>query len=355
MIHPKIWIARDSINNFFSRQSQLTFITEAADWAIKFITTEWANALKAKKLLRARVSSSPLGLRNQIVHYGSINVFLNKQGPQSLHQSNKKVVVTWFHVLPNENRWPMILEKLKRSNIIHAACRITRDTLVSHGVKPEKIKVIPIGVNTGLFFPPSPEMKAQVKKELGIPEGKFVIGSFQKDGEGWGEGLKPKLIKGPDIFVQTLKQLAKNFPIHALIVGPARGYVKAGLAQAKISYTHLAQVAYGEKIARCYWPLDAYLIGSRLEGGPMQFLESWASGVPLVSTRVGMMADFAKDGSDILLADSEDTRGLANHLAHLIERPDLAREIKENALKKVGQYDWKVLAARYYHEIYEIL
>ena len=42
------------------------------------------------------------------------------------------------------------------------------------------------------------------KHNLGIPEDYTVIGSFQKDGKGWGEGLKPKLIKGPDILLKQL-------------------------------------------------------------------------------------------------------------------------------------------------------
>ena len=44
----------------------------------------------------------------------------------------------------------------------------------------------------------------KIKHNLGIPEDYLVIGSFQKDGEGWGEGLKPKLIKGQ---IYSLKQL----------------------------------------------------------------------------------------------------------------------------------------------------
>ena len=50
----------------------------------------------------------------------------------------------------------------------------------------------------------------KIKHNLGIPEDYLVIGSFQKDGEGWGEGLKPKLIKGPDIFIETIKLIKQK-------------------------------------------------------------------------------------------------------------------------------------------------
>ena len=38
----------------------------------------------------------------------------------------------------------------------------------------------------------------------GLPDDAFVVGSFQKDGVGWGDGLEPKLVKGPDVLVEAL-------------------------------------------------------------------------------------------------------------------------------------------------------
>ena len=37
-----------------------------------------------------------------------------------------------------------------------------------------------------------------------------MVGSFQKDGEGWEEGLTPKHIKGPDVFVEVVKRLNRE-------------------------------------------------------------------------------------------------------------------------------------------------
>ena len=107
----------------------------------------------------------------------------------------------------------------------------------------------------------------------------MVIGSFQKDGKGWGEGNEPKLIKGPDV----------------LLTGPARGYVKTGLESLKIPCKHLYLQDYRE-IGKYYQALDAYLVTSREEGGPKGVLESMASGIPLISTRVGQAQDLVKQG-----------------------------------------------------------
>ena len=47
-----------------------------------------------------------------------------------------------------------------------------------------------------------------------------------------------------------------------------------------------------------YRASDLYLITSRSEGGPLSLTESWATGVPVVSTRVGMSADYIRDGEN---------------------------------------------------------
>ena len=73
---------------------------------------------------------------------------------------------------------------------------------------------IPLGVNTSLFNLPKKNTKETLRRSLGIPNHAIVIGSFQKDGSGWKDGLDPKLIKGPDLFVSTLKLLASwGYPV----------------------------------------------------------------------------------------------------------------------------------------------
>ena len=45
-------------------------------------------------------------------------------------------------------------------------------------------------------------------------------------GVGWGDGLEPKLIKGPDVLLQTVALLRQRIPeLFVLLSGPARGYV----------------------------------------------------------------------------------------------------------------------------------
>jgi glycosyltransferase involved in cell wall biosynthesis len=173
---------------------------------------------------------------------------------------------------------------------------------------------IPIGIDINLFPVQTLKMKAQFRVHLNIPQDAFVIGSFQKDGNGWAEGNEPKFIKGPDIFLKTVKILKSQIPeLFILLTGPARGYIKSGLEVLGIPYVHYYPKEYDE-ISKYYQTLDAYLVSSREEGGPKAILEAMASGISIVSTKVGQAQDLISDGLNGWLSESEDYESLANNL-----------------------------------------
>ena len=126
----------------------------------------------------------------------------------------------------------------KLSKIITASS-IVENRLLNWGIEKQKIIRIPIGVDTNNFHPPTRKQKIAARGKFKIPRDSIVIGSFQKDGVGWGEGLKPKLIKGPDVFLDSLNVLKKEgLPVMAFLTGPARGYVKRGLDKMQIPWIH---------------------------------------------------------------------------------------------------------------------
>ena len=200
--------------------------------------------------------------------------------------------------------------KLSRIQVSHTEMR---DAILQTGIDPAKVFMIPIGINLNYFPFRTGQAKQDARRELGIPQTAFVIGSFQKDGVGWDEGMEPKLIKGPDVFVETVKRLKKDIPeLFVLLSGPARGFVKKGLDEAGIPYRHIYLKSYPE-IAKLFQALDLYIVASRQEGGPKAILESMASGVPLVTTRVGQAMDLVKHGGNAFMTAVEDVEALASY------------------------------------------
>ena len=130
-----------------------------------------------------------------------------------------------------------------------------------------------------------------------------------KDGVGWGDGAEPKLIKGPDVLLAAVERLREVVPeLAVLLTGPARGYVAAGLERLGVPFRHVLLPDL-DAVADAYRALDVCLVASRDEGGPKAVLESMATGVPIVTTRVGQAADLVRHGENGFLVDVEDAEG----------------------------------------------
>jgi glycosyltransferase involved in cell wall biosynthesis len=257
------------------------------------------------------------GSRKQSIFYGSQFYLFDDYWVKSSH----RIGVAYFHGKPGTghkefdelfNKVRKYHERLSRVQVSHSEMR---DVLLTTGIAPEKVHLIPIGINLSLFQKQTPTIKRQYREQFGIPQSATVIGSFQKDGVGWAEGLEPKLIKGPDVFLQVINDLKGRIPeLHVVLSGPARGYVRAGLEKRGIPYHHFNFPKYAE-IGQLFQTLDLYMITSRQEGGPKAVLESMASGIPLVTTRVGQAMDMVRHGENGWMTVVGDVEGLA-HWAH---------------------------------------
>lgn len=336
------------------KKKKIYYIVEPVNWSInwdgKYITSNvtriFGQPAGVLKISRLRLSI----IRNQIIHFGSRGTYL----PSNYKYVSKKndVVLTWFHGTDKDVDYIKLLPEVSKNlSVIHTSCTITANQLVKWGADENKIVVIPVGVDVNLFKSTDSYNKKEIKKELGIPVNSVCIGSFQKDGEGWGEGDSPKFVKGPDVFCEVVKRLKERFPVFVLLSGPARGFVKKTLQESGIPFKHLYLKNYPD-IAKLYRAIDLYVVTSRAEGGPKALLESFASGVPLVSTDVGMVHDIGDNGYNAMVSRIDDVEGLTDNCRKIIESEALRKKIVEGGFETVKNYDWKVIAERYYKEIY---
>jgi len=226
-------------------------------------------------------------------------------------------------------------ERIDRIQVTHAEMH---ELMLSAGVDPERVFRIPIGIDLEHFPLVDPELRARAREALGLPASTFVVGSFQKDGVGWGEGFEPKLVKGPDVFVSVAERVQEAIPeLAVLLTGPARGFVRRELERRSIPCTHVMARSRGE-LARAYHALDIYLVPSRQEGGPKAVLEAMAAGIPLVTTRVGQAQELVEDGRNGLLCDVEDVDALAGAVVHFSEDAVLREAVRAAGRSTAGEY-----------------
>lgn len=199
--------------------------------------------------------------------------------------------------------------------------RAMEELVVGTGMAADKVHRIPIGIDVEAFPLRSSSDVGHARRVLGLPESAFVIGSFQKDGVGWGDGLEPKWIKGPDVLLTVAERLRERIPeVVFLLTGPSRGYVRAGLERLGVPYRHVL-LPDVDAVARAYEAIDVCLVSSRDEGGPRAVLEAMATGVPLVTTRVGQGADLVLHGENGWMVEVEDVEGLVMWTVHVADAP----------------------------------
>jgi glycosyltransferase involved in cell wall biosynthesis len=238
--------------------------------------------------------------------------------------SSHRLGLSYFHGRPGTPGYPEFdraydalrrhAGRIDRVQVTHAEME---ELVVGAGVAAEKVFRIPIGIDIE-HFPLAPDRDGT----------EFVVGSFLKDGVGMEEGLEPKLLKGPDTFVAVVARLRAAIPgLSVLLTGPARGYVCRELERVGVPYEHRL-LSSREELGRAYRQADVCLVTSRQEGGPKAALESMASGVPLVSTRVGQAAELVRDGDNGLLTEVDDVDGLVAAVSRVHGDADLRARLR---------------------------
>ncbi len=353
---PLGWRALHTIGIDRSVPVPVAFVIENADWAIRWVGEHVCAEVEKLRPGTAAVTLHPECQVDRVVHFGSQYMWLAWGGTMS---GSNRFVTSFFHGKPEDGpevarHIDQFLASVPRLSRIVASASIVEQRLLSWGVPRGKVVRIPIGVDTNLFRPPTPDERRAARIKLGIPDGAAAIGSFQKDGVGWGDGMEPKLIKGPDVFLAAIERLAKERQVFVVLTGPARGYVKAGLERLGIPFAHTYAADHAALVA-CYHALDLYFVTSREEGGPMGLMESMASGVSVVSTAVGMAPDLVDDGVTGALVESEDVTAIAWRALELLALPEGGAALHRAARDKVMVADWAVVGRAHLELAYKPL
>lgn len=351
------WRLAAATGLYQGKGTPISFVIENADWAIRWVGEHVRDEIEALAPGMISTTTEPQRLAHRVVHFGSQYMWL--AWGRHMSRSNRHVV-SFFHGKredgPEVSRHiDEFLASVPRLSRIVTGASLIEQRLLAWGVPRERVVRIPIGVDTKLFRPPTPTQREAARARLGIPDSAIVVGSFQKDGVGWGDGMEPKPIKGPDVFLKAIERLKRDVPVVVMLTGPARGFVKRGLDRIGVPFVHRYVQGHAE-LVECYHALNLYFITSREEGGPMGLMESMASGVPVVSTAVGMAPDIVADGVTGGLAESEDVEGITEKALRILSLTESkSARLKEQAAEAVKVCDWSVVGRRHLEEVYKPL
>jgi len=97
------------------------------------------------------------------------------------------------------------------------------------------------------------------------------------------------------------------------------------------------------EIHRFYADADIYVQTPSIDNMPASVIEAFASGLPVVSTRVGGVPAILEDGVQGLLAPDGDANAVADRIVALLEDPVAARRMAVAAHDSCRNYDWALL------------
>jgi glycosyltransferase involved in cell wall biosynthesis len=260
----------------------LTKINES--WIIDRIKNEWT--VNNKKITTKNPYFSEIIW--DIAPWASKPTFIKKF-------KNKKIIQSIYHIentSPEGREVKNIIENDKFIDGYHVISKKTKEVLQNFTKKT--IFYLPLWVNQDIWYNKS--NKNELRTNFGFTGSDYLVGSFQRDTEG-SDLRSPKLVKGPDIFIEIVKNLyKKNNKLRVVLTGKRRDYVISELKKNNIPYKYFEMTNFS-MMNDLYNILDLYLITSRLEGGPQALVECGQTRTPVISTDVGI-------AREILGADS---------------------------------------------------
>jgi len=224
------------------------------------------------------------------------------------------------------SRWP--LRYLARQTLINADYLIAvssalRQRMIEAGAPPERVGVIPNGVDTEVFHPAD---RRAVRSALGIGPSEQVLFSAG--------ALIPQ--KGFDTLLEGLAR-AHDGDLRLYIAGsgPERERLEA-LAR-RLGLERRARflgTLPPHDMAPWYQAADLFVFGSWREGCPNVVLEALACGTPVVATRVGGTQELVREGQDGLLFEPRSPDAFAQALVEALSRPWARQAIAQKAASR---------------------
>jgi glycosyltransferase involved in cell wall biosynthesis len=256
------------------------------------------------------------------------------------------------HVVPKRGRsW--LLQRIAGHPALRLVVALTsfiRERFVKLGFLAEKAIVLPDGVDLSLFE--DLQGKEECRRRLGLPLDRVIIGYI-------GRFRTMTMEKGIPELVQTMVHLPPfdgQEPLLLCVGGPMDA-VPAYLDLAHRLGVPEHRLQFVDRVPNKEVPLwmRAFDIAAApfpdsehyaYFMSPLKVFEYMASGRPIVASDLPSLREVLTDGENAVLVEPDDSRALAEGIKKVLDDPNLARRIGEQACSEVRQYSWEERARK---------
>ena len=237
----------------------------------------------------------------------------------------KPLVQRWYGFLAMQQQVARQIPDLLTVSSASAA-----DIVTDFGVTPERLHVVPLGVNTQLFTPGSrPRQPGRV----------IAIASADTPLKGVRTLLHAvaRLRTRRDLELRLVAKVEPNGPTHKLIA-------ELGISD----IVHITSGLSDTELATLLASAEVACIPSLYEGFSLPAVEAMASGTPIVASRVGALPEvLGTDGACAELVPPADVDALTGALGELLDSPEKRRNLgKAGRERAINVFSWEAVAAQ---------
>jgi len=195
--------------------------------------------------------------------------------------------------------------------------------LLAEGVSRTKIRLIPNGIDLGMFSRPGLD-RNRARDQLGLPHDAMVfslVANFH-------------VYKGHDDLIRALHLVRNQLPPGWLLLAPGRdigGNLERtrDLSEQLGLSTHVHFLGELGDMVAVLLAADIHISASHTEGFPNNILEAMCAGLPVVATAVGGVPEMVIDGVTGLLVPAQEPHEMGRALVQLVYDPARRRSMGE--------------------------
>lgn len=229
---------------------------------------------------------------------------------------------------------------------VHRADRVLADSESTRGdaidllgLPPEKVDVVPAGVESRFRPILDSATLAAVRAKYGLGDGPFVLGLGT---------LEPRKNFAGLMEAFSLLIRREKLP-HRLVIAGGKGWLYEGIFQTAERLQLGDRLVFAGFVAdgdlpALYNLADLFAFPTLYEGFGLPVLEAMACGVPVVTADNSCMPELV--GSAALLVPAVDLEGLVDAMARVLSEPDLRARLRKAGLARAAHFTWENAARK---------
>jgi glycosyltransferase involved in cell wall biosynthesis len=233
----------------------------------------------------------------------------------------------WYAFVDMQTR---VAQRLER--IITVSENSFKDIVTDHKVDPDRMAVVPVGVDIDLFKP--------------LPEVPVVPGRLVTTASA------DVAMKGLKFLLEAVAKLrTERDDVHLVVIGKRKPGGASDAAIKRLGLEDHVEFVTGveeRRIIELYSEAEMAVVPSLYEGFSLPAIEAMACGTPLVGTTGGAVPEvIGQDGDTAMVVPPGDSEALAAKIRWGLEQPDLRGTIGERGRQRIiDRWSWKHTAEK---------